>query len=134
MSSWLMRSPTRARVGKPFLPHNGRATEWGGSPVLPNWPHRRSFPGCMPVDCTTHGRTFTQAEVKRRSLVGLGIGPDASPVFSDDALHRGKSHAGAFKLLVGVKPLKCSKKLVGILRIESCAIVANEKHKLAVDC
>src|SRR5882762_5950842 len=102
--------------------------------VLPNCPHGRSFPGCMSIDCTTHGRGFTQAEVKRRSLVGLGIGPDASPVFSDDALHRGKSHAGAFKLLVGVKPLKCSKKLLGIFRIESCAIVANEKHKLAVAC
>src|ERR1700730_726333 len=94
----------------------------------------RSFPGCMSVNCRTHSRSFTQAEEKRRSIVSLGFGPDASPVFSDDALHRSKSHAGAFKLLVGVKPLKCSKKLVGIFRIESCAIVANEKHKLAVDC
>src|ERR1700687_1057292 len=106
----------------------------GDSPILLNGPHRRSFPGSMSVGCTTHGRSFTQAEEKRRSLVSLGCGPDASPVLSDDALHRGKSHAGAFKLLVGVKPLKCSKKLVGIFRIESCAIVANEKHKLAVDC
>src|SRR6266849_10243863 len=56
--------------------------------VLPNWPRRRSFPGCMSVDCTTHGRSFTQAEVKRRSLVGLGFGRDASLMLSDDALHR----------------------------------------------
>jgi hypothetical protein len=86
----------------------------------------------MSVDCTTHGRSVIQAEVKRCSLVGLGIGPDASPVLSDDALHCGKSHAGAFKLFVGVKPLKCSKKLLGIFRIESGAIVANEKHRFAI--
>ena len=73
----------------------------------------------MSVDCTTHGRSFTQAEVKRRSLVGLGFGPRCVPMLSDDVLHRGKSHAGAFKLLVGVKPLKCSKELVGIFRIIS---------------
>ena len=54
----------------------------------------------MSVDCDTHVRGFTQSEVKRRSLVDLCFGPDASTVFSDDALHRGQSHAGPFKCLV----------------------------------
>src|ERR1700737_3717711 len=128
------RCGLRAPVRFPVFRHNGRAIEWGSQSCSSKLASPRSFPGCMSDDCTTHGRSFTQAEVKRRSLVGLGFGPDAPPVLSDDSLHRGKSHAGSFKLLVGVKPLKCSKKLLGIFRIESCAIVANEKHKLAVAC
>jgi hypothetical protein len=40
--------------------------------------------------------------VKRRSFVGFRFGPDTTAVFSNDALYRGKSYAGALKLLVGV--------------------------------
>jgi len=32
------------RVRNPFLQHNGRTAECNDSPVLPNWPYRRSFP------------------------------------------------------------------------------------------
>ena len=93
-----------------------------------------SFPGCMSVDCTTDGGSLTQAEVKRRSLVDLSVSPDAPSVLSDDALHRGEPHASAFKLFVVVKPLKYSKKLIGIFRVESCAVVSNKKHELTLDC
>jgi hypothetical protein len=93
-----------------------------------------SSPRCLSVDCATHARSFTQAEVEGSSFVDLRFSPDASTVLSDDALHRGESDTGAFKLLVAVKPLKCSKRLVGVLRVESCAVVPDEKHKLALDC
>ena len=94
----------------------------------------QSFPRCRPVDCTTDGGSFTKAEVKCRSLVDLTVSPDVPSVLSDDALHRGESNASAFKLFVVVKPLKYSKKLIGIFRVESCAVVSNKKHELALDC
>src|ERR1700733_11043012 len=93
-----------------------------------------SFPGCMSVDRTTDGGSLTQAEVKCRSLVDLSVSPNAPSVLSDDALHRGEPHASAFKFLVVVKPLKHSKKLIAVFRVESCAVVSNKKHQLALDC
>src|SRR5260370_16798811 len=93
-----------------------------------------SFPGRLAVDCAPHARGCTQGKVKCCSLVRIRFGPDASAVLSDDAPHRGESQTGAFKLLVAVKPLKCSKKLVGVFGIESCAVVPNEKHELSLDC
>src|SRR5579863_10603724 len=77
---------------------------------------------------------FTQAEVKGSSFVDLPFGPDASTVLSDDALHRGQSDTSAFKLLVAMKPLKCSEKLIRVFRVESCAVVTNKEDKLPVDC
>src|SRR5579863_7837923 len=88
----------------------------------------------MSVECTAHVRAFTQAEVKRSSFVDFRFGPDPPTVLSDDALHRGETHAGAFKLCVAVKPLKCSEKLVGVFRVESGPVVPDENHQLALDC
>jgi hypothetical protein len=105
----------------------------GGEPTRRTW-IVHSLPGCMPVDLTAQAHTFIQGEGKRCSPVDLGFGPYASAVLSDDALHRGEPHPGAFKLFVAVKPLKCSKQFFGVLGVESGAVVPNEKHKLAVDC
>ena len=71
-------------------------------------------PGCVAVD---RASSFTQAEVRRSTFVEFRLGPDASAVLSDDALHGGEPNAGAFKLFVAVEPLKCSEKLVGVFRV-----------------
>ena len=77
---------------------------------------------------------FAQTEVKRRSFVGFRFGPDTTAVLSNDALYRGQSYAGAFKLLVGVEPLKHSKELVRMLGVKSRTVVADKKYNLALDC
>jgi len=74
---WLEDAVCELRLDSRFFGITDVPSNGGDSPVVPSWPHRRSFPGCMSVDCTTRGRSFTQREVKRRSLVGLGFGPDA---------------------------------------------------------
>ena len=84
--------------------------------------------------CAARHCGFAQAEVKRRSFVGFRLGPDTAAVFSNDALYRGKPYAGAFKLLVGVEPLKSSKELVRIPGIKSRAVVTDKEYSLALDC
>src|SRR4051812_449709 len=66
-----------------------------------------------------------QHEVKRRTLIHFTFCPYLAPVFVNDSLNDGKAHPSAFKLFLGVKPLKDPKQLVIVLHVKAGAIICD---------
>src|SRR5215510_2923652 len=68
----------------------------------------------------------SQSKVKRRALVHDSLGPDASAMTVDDALHNSEAHACALILLGAVQSLKDAEELMSIAHVETYAIVFDE--------
>src|ERR1700755_2712736 len=51
---------------------------------------------------------------------------------ADDAIHRCQTHAGAGEFVLPVQALEGLKQLVGIVRVETDAVVADEEGPLSV--
>src|SRR5262245_36746657 len=68
----------------------------------------------------------SQGKVKRRALVHDSLGPDASTMTVDDALHNSEAHACALILLGAVQPLKHVEELMSIAHVETYTIIFDE--------
>src|SRR5438093_1586472 len=64
-----------------------------------------------------------EGEVEGGALIGLGVGPDASAVALDDALHDGQADSGPLVLLGPVQPLEDAEQLVGVAHVEADPVV-----------
>src|SRR5579871_3680823 len=62
-------------------------------------------------------------KIKSCALTHRPLRPHLSPVALDDALHRGQPDTCAFKLFLGMQPLKRGKQLVHIGHVEAHAVV-----------
>ena len=71
-----------------------------------------------------------QREVKCGPLVGFGLGPNPASVAGDDSLDDGQPHPCAFKLFLGVQPLKHLEQPGSNPHIESGAVIAHKIHDL----
>src|SRR5438477_565822 len=78
-------------------------------------------------------RASIKSKVKCRAFVYFSLGPDAPAVAVDDALHDGQADARAFVILGAVQPLEDAEEFVGILHIETHAVVF-DKVDLFLDC
>src|SRR5688572_13996128 len=67
-----------------------------------------------------------QRKIKRRAAVQDAFRPDSPAVPGDDALHPRQANAGAFELLRAMQPLKHAEEFVGVLHVESDAVVTHE--------
>ena len=65
-----------------------------------------------------------QCKIEGGALVQSAFGPDASTVTVEDALNDRQPDAGAGEFLFAMEALEHAKELVGVLHVESCAIVA----------
>src|SRR2546427_1789924 len=74
----------------------------------------------------------SQCKVKRRALVHCGLGPDASTVAVDDALHNSEAHACALVFLGAVQPLKDAKERMSIAHVEAYTVIFDEVDVLVV--
>src|SRR5579862_5841185 len=73
-----------------------------------------------------------KGEVECSAFFDSTFGPHFSAVAANDALHRGKTDAGAGKFGGGMEALEWFEKAVGLARIESGAIVAHIEDGFAV--
>src|SRR5580693_8468741 len=68
-------------------------------------------------------------KVKGRTAVNHAFGPGPAAVPLNDALDIGQPDARALEFVLAVQALKHAKQLVGITRVETCAVVADENHR-----
>src|SRR4051812_16067642 len=68
-----------------------------------------------------------EIKIKGGAIVYLSFRPHASAVAIDDPLHVGEADAGALEIALVVQPLKHAEEFVGILRVETGAVVPDEK-------
>ena len=71
-------------------------------------------------------------KVKSRAAVHRAFRPGPAAVPVNDALDIGQPDARALELVLAVQALKHAEQFVGISRIETRAVVANEDHRFAV--
>lgn len=72
-----------------------------------------------------------KSEKESRTLIGLGLGPDATAVAMDDPLHDGQADAGSLILVGEMESLKHAEQLVGIAHIKAHAIVFDEIQRIS---
>src|SRR5882757_584225 len=77
-----------------------------------------------PRHCVSKGEEEGSALPDRR------LGPNAAAVAHDDSLHNRETDAGAWELRITMQTLKRDEKLVGVLYIESRAVVPNAEGSL----
>jgi hypothetical protein len=67
-----------------------------------------------------------ESEKERRSLIGLGLGPDTTAVAMDDPLHNRQANAGSLILFGEMESLKHAEQFVDIAHVKANAIVFDE--------
>src|SRR5439155_22745489 len=72
-----------------------------------------------------------QREGEGGPALDLGLGPRATAVAMDHALHDRQPHPGALVLLGAVQPLEDAEELVGVLHVESDPVVPDVVGGLA---
>src|SRR2546423_14209687 len=73
-----------------------------------------------------------EGEIKGRPFIHGPLGPDASAVSGNDALHGREADAGAFELPGCMQALERAKQFVGIRHVESRAVITDKIKALAV--
>jgi hypothetical protein len=65
---------------------------------------------------------------ERGAMIYCGFGPDFASVLANNSLNGGQANARALEIFLAMKSLEDSKKLIGILGIESHTIVADKNR------
>jgi hypothetical protein len=73
---------------------------------------------------------ISQRKKEGRSQARRRLCPDATAMSMNDSFHNCQANPGTAKLPFAVQALKRIEQLFGVLRIESSAVIANEKYRL----
>src|SRR5262249_50245400 len=71
-----------------------------------------------------------QGKVKSCSNVQFSFGPGAAPVTADNSTHIRETNAGSFKFIGMMQALENAEEFLGVLHVESDAIVADGNNVL----
>src|SRR4051794_2860930 len=74
-----------------------------------------------------------QRQVKCRSALRLGLGPNPASVFMRNALHQGQSRSVALELIRSMQPLKHAEQLPGVAHLEPNSIVRDGHANLTIE-
>src|SRR5271156_419592 len=78
-------------------------------------------------------RANAECKEKCRSLPGSRFGPDAASMPLNDSVGGSQTDAIALEFFLAMETLKSRKEFFGTLHGETCAVIAHERHKLAID-
>src|SRR5271168_4658384 len=99
---------------------------------MPSLPirHRRRCP--RPVGSSVPGSSsiVSQSEKKGGAFIDGCLGPDAAAMSRNDPLYGRQTDSGAFKLRILMQPLKGREELVGVLHIETGAVIHDVENRL----
>src|SRR5262245_13839687 len=77
-------------------------------------------------------RRKVESEIKNGARAGLPFGPHPPAMPGNDPPDDRQANSGAFEFLCGMQSLKDAKKFVGVLHVESGAVVLHEKDRAAI--
>src|SRR5580698_3666348 len=77
--------------------------------------------------------SFRKGKVKRGSLVGRSLGPSLAAMSLNDPPHGRQANTRARKIPIRVQPLKRTKQLAFISRVEAGTVIANYERRLSLD-
>ena len=85
----------------------------------------RHHRGCLTLDLLWYYVRASQREIKCRTPVDRGVGPNAPAVPGDNPLDDGQTDSGTFIVFRLVQALEYSKQLLHITHVKADAVIAN---------